>query len=361
MIKYPSIEQFRHTVENVKRKAQYTGRDENDYPLYDETLPLPVLKYRGTVKLHGTNASVSWLPDDTMHAQSRTRRITVGDDNAGFAKFVHEEVGRDKWVKMFDDIMVGEGEKIAWNERPPQRPVTIYGEWCGKGIMKSVAISELPHKIFVIFGIRVGYPDDEDRFWVDVKKHSTWLSSHDDRIYNVFEFPHYYVDVDFNNPRLAQKKMDQIVEAVENECPIGKALGISGTGEGVVWQPEDEGWESSDFRFKVKGSKHKISKTRTPKVLSPAETEKQDSIQEFIESTVTENRLEQGLESLKEMGHEITMRTMGEFIKWVSNDVVKEEYDVMKASGITQKEINKPISFKARNWYRLHLDKQAGL
>src|ERR1700744_3145841 len=79
-ISFPSIEQFRNVIRDVKDRANYHG------------IPLPELEFVGTVKLHGTNASVT-IDTDTgeLWAQSRSNVITPENDNAGFARFVQEK------------------------------------------------------------------------------------------------------------------------------------------------------------------------------------------------------------------------------------------------------------------------------
>jgi len=49
MIKFPSIEQFRSIVRDVK----YQGKDENGNPIMDKNAKMPTLTFTGTVKLHG--------------------------------------------------------------------------------------------------------------------------------------------------------------------------------------------------------------------------------------------------------------------------------------------------------------------
>ena len=47
-----------------------------------------------TEKLDGTNAAVVVREDGTVYAQSRTRVITPGDDNFGFAYWVEQHAER---------------------------------------------------------------------------------------------------------------------------------------------------------------------------------------------------------------------------------------------------------------------------
>ena len=59
------------------------------------------------------------------------------------------------------------------------------------------------------------------------------------------------IAIDFNNPEKAQNELIKIMEEVEAECPIGKAFGVSGTGEGVVISHLTE--DGSLIQAKVKG------------------------------------------------------------------------------------------------------------
>jgi len=72
-----------------------------------------------TQKLHGTNAQI-FIGDGTL-AGSRTRWLTLEEDNYGFAKFVHDN--RDEII-----IKLGPGRH--------------YGEWCGPGINSGEGLPE---------------------------------------------------------------------------------------------------------------------------------------------------------------------------------------------------------------------------
>lgn len=357
MIKYPSIEHFHHIVDKVKQRAQCVGRDDNDELVYDETTSLPILKFRGTVKLHGTNSSVVYRPDGTIQAQFRNREISVDNDNVGFAKFVHEEVGAKEWEKLF--------ERFHFQYNVSQvDSITLYGEWCGRGINKGAAICGLKNRIFVLFGATSG--EGDDIYWLDLR---TWvidgdlMGRHQCRIYNIFEFPHHYIDIDFNSPDVAQQKMEELTADIEKECPVAKHFGVSGLGEGMVWTCLSAGYDSPNFTFKVKGEEHRIAMAHPKEthVQSLMSKEKLELVQEFVEQAANENRLQQGIEYLKEMNKEISMKSTSDFIKWVLNDVIKEEYDVMEALRITQKELSKVMPQKTVPWFKGYLNKQSGL
>jgi hypothetical protein len=86
-ISYPKIAQFRNVVSNINREITFTGLDEDGNAIYDPSIKKPTLTFKGTVKLHGTNASVCFNSESGIWYQSRNNIITPEKDNAGFAFF----------------------------------------------------------------------------------------------------------------------------------------------------------------------------------------------------------------------------------------------------------------------------------
>lgn len=320
MIKFPSIEQFRHVV-----------RAERDQAKLEEREPGSRL-YRGTVKLHGTNAGATWYPGGEMMFQSRNRILRPGDDNAGFAAHFSDPKN-EYWLKL------AMAEIAMHNAIEPGTPITVFGEWCGEGIQKGVAVSKLP-KMFVIFAARA------NDTWLDVSSFRD-TSCQDGRVFGIHMFPTYEIEIDFSKPELAQNEMVAITEQVEDCCPVGKHFGVEGIGEGVVWQPVED--NSSKFWFKVKGEKHSVSKVAK---LAAVDVELFRRKEELVASLVTENRLRQGLDHhLNEAKLSLEMRDIGSFLRWVFADVAKEETDTIEANGFSVKDLGKPISDIAKRFY----------
>tara|TARA_R110000782_G_scaffold54693_2_gene115742 strand:+ start:5563 stop:6621 length:1059 start_codon:yes stop_codon:yes gene_type:complete len=345
MFKFPSIDQFRTVVSNINRHHNFVGLDENGDAIYDPSLPKPVLTFKGTVKLHGTNAAVSFKygydqEGSEYWAQSRENIITPEKDNAGFAFFVESK------KEIFKKFAVQIGERNLFDVR--SNIVTIYGEWCGGNIQKNVGISNLP-KSFFIFGIKVSpvtdFSDEEENlppsYWIPYH----YLSSPEDNIYNIDDFPIYSIDIDFNMPQLIQNELSELTIAVEDECPVAKAFGFSGIGEGIVWSTNVKGIV---HRFKVKGEKHSSSKVKT---LASVDVEKLGSIQKFVEYAVTESRFKQSIENVFPNDEPIDTKKLGDVIRWVINDVIKEEMDTMVENGIEPKDVNKYVSTKVRDMF----------
>ena len=339
MIKFPSIEQFRTVVSNVNRHFNFVGLDENGEAIYDQTLPKPVITFKGTVKLHGTNAGVSFNNIGGLWAQSRENIITVEKDNAGFAFFV--ESNKEIFEQMANDVAHVYGLNLDNNT------VSIYGEWCGGNIQKGVGITNLP-KSFFIFGVKITpHTETEEElkanpaYWVD----SDFLKNNDVKIYNIEDFTTYSIDIDFNMPQLVQNELSDLTIKVEEECPVAKAFGFSGIGEGIVWTAEFKG---NIHRFKVKGEKHSSSKVKT---LAAVNVEKLGGIQKFVDYAVTESRFNQACENVFPNNEPIDVRKMGDVIRWVVNDIIKEEMDTMVENQLEPKEINKYISSKVREMF----------
>lgn len=317
MKKYSSIEQFRTIIKEVRMHFDFKGKDENGKAIYQHTENYPTLKFRGTVKLHGTNASIVKYSDGRFEFQSRERVLSFDDDNADFMA----EMLQKDYQSLFDGIEFTDY-------------IAIYGEWCGGNIQKKVALNQLP-KMFVIFGVKV------DGEWMDLPPN---LAMNESRIYNILQFPSYDVDIDFNNPELVQNKIIELTVAVEISCPVGKQLGVEGTGEGLVFTCAT----NQHWKFKSKGEKHSVSKVKT---LNAVDVELMKNITEFVDMAVTENRMEQGLSYFKENNIEIEPKNVGQFLRWIVTDVLKEEGDTLEKSGLDDKKIKNAIVSKARIWY----------
>lgn len=244
-ISFPSIEQFRTVVTNINRHYNFIGLDENGDAKYDVTLPKPVLKFIGTVKLHGSNGSVCFNNHDGMWVQSRENIITPEKDNYGFAFFI--ESRKDVVTDLFKKIV--ERNNIDLNANT----ISIYGEWGGGSIQKGVGISNI-EKSFFIFGVKISPIVDvsdieavrkNPAYWVDY----TNLSNNDNRIFNVSDFKTYEIEIDFNTPQLSQNKLSELTLEVEEECPVAKAFFDSVMNENIAYEENGKIWFEKENEF----------------------------------------------------------------------------------------------------------------
>ena len=336
MSKFPKIGQYRQVVKEIQMMSAFTGVDDLGNALYDNTLPKPILKFKGTVKLHGTNAGVGHNPTDGLWVQSRSNVITPLSDNAGFATFVMSKEA------LFNDMI----ENVRYTERGnigDNDGVVIFGEWAGGGIQKGVAITGI-EKSFFIFDVKVVPEDGSESYYIE----SDYLKDTDNRIYNIEDYLSYHIEIDFNRPDLAQAKMIEITDTVEKLCPVGKAFGIEGVGEGVVWTTTYKG---AKLRFKVKGEKH-AGKSKV-KTLNPVDSEKIGRIHELVNEIVSVDRMAQQLALACDTinGGTIDRKFLGDYIRMVISDTMEEEMDLILESGFEPKDINKYISELARKYW----------
>lgn len=251
------------------------------------------------------------------------------DINKVISKF--KEDNKSEFLKIFDEIK----NKINTEKYDS---IIIYGELAGKGIQNKVAVSQID-RFFAPFSIVGVNKDTVDE--LDVK-----LSINESiRFYPVETFGVYNVQLDLDNVHLAQQEIKDLTISVENKCPVGKYFGVSGTGEGIVFTDE-----TKQYSFKSKGEKHSVSKV---KVIADVDIEKINKIKDFVDYSVTENRLNQGIEYLKEMNKELDISNIGDFLRWLANDVLKEEQDVITENGLDNdlKAIMKSVSSKGRKWF----------
>lgn len=317
--KFPHIEQFKSAIKQVRDHCKY------------HTMALPKLVFTGTVKLHGTNACAGLnVQTGERFYQSRERMIDIKSDNAGFAMWASGSKDLENYLKNL---------ALCFSAK---ETVHIYGEWAGKGVQKGVAISEL-EKSFYIFGIKI------DGEWVPLPEPLIDNGQYFERIHFINNFPSFEVEIDFQYPEAAQNELVRLTMEVEQECPVSKQLGVSGIGEGIVWNCD---WEGMHLMFKTKGEKHSASKVNSLKEIAPIDAEKIATTKEFVSKCMSENRLEQGIAKLGEMGLDASdPKNTGAYIKWCVDDVFREERDTIVASELDSKVLGRELSTIARQYF----------
>lgn len=343
MLKFPSIDSFRHAVATVKRAYEY------------KQIPLPTITYRGTVKLHGTNAGIHVdMNTNMLTPQSREREITVESDNAGFARWV-----QDNHAQLVAFFRGGFG-RLARRDSG----FTVYGEWIGPGIMKNVAINNFPTKKFVIMSVafddEIEETEDGQRLCVFYNglAHAIPGMAIPENVHFVSEVPPVLLAVDFAQPDTIVAELERLTNEYEAQCPFGAKFGLEGIGEGLVWAPLMLDFDEviplnmqHRMWFKTKGEKHGNKGTNnTVKVAVTAE--KVEDFNALLAQIMPEWRLEQGMQKLHEAGYALpTKEQTGEFIKWVVGDVYKEELDTVEASEFEWKVVAGELSKRARTWF----------
>lgn len=349
---FPSIEQFRHCVADVRHRATYIGKNAAGEALYDETLPQPTLVFEGTVKLHGTNAGVRFeraAAGWAVAAQSRTRDLTPDDDNSGFATWVATN-------EVLAPLLLALVERSGVMEWEAAHTVTLFGEWVGQGVNGKTAIGKLSKRL-VLFGMAVdaGTEEERDVVWPDLMEVRAKVTAAKGLgvsdyaqagVYFINDFQTWAIPVDFENPEAALEQLETLTLEVEAECPVAKAMGSEGIGEGIVWTHNSP--EFGHLRFKTKGLKHKGTKSKRVADIAP---EVLAGRKAFVDAVLTESRLEQGLDYLVEQGKSISRDHLGLYLEWMGKDVLKEESDTMRVSGLEKKDVMKAVNLAAKDWF----------
>lgn len=334
-VPWTDIEAFHNVRKNVLRYPELLGSSN-------------IVRYRAKVKLHGTNAGIRIDPNGTVTAFSRTNVITPTSDNVGFAAWVKNTI--EPYVNV---------DRLA-------RPVVFYGEWCGPGIQKGVAVNQIPQRTFAVFAARyVDYVEGDDTLLSQPQAlealFQTVVRGLCDASVKIIPWDSdESYDIDWSLPsEQLQPVLDRIndrVAQVEACDPWTKqTFGIEGTGEGLVFYPVDEahgGYRNfSNLCFKAKGLKHRV--VATPKSVQ-CDPETAQSLDDFAKLVCTEARLEQGVMTIMGGSLEFERSKIGEFLRWISSDIEKECQDEIDVAGLDRKLAKKACSDYARSWYLRH-------
>jgi hypothetical protein len=111
----------------------------------------------------------------------------------------------------------------------------------------------------------------------------------------------------------------------------------------------------------VKGEKHSTTKVKTVKEIAAVDVALHNSMREFVAAAVSQSRLEQGIVKLGEMGLSADNTNTGAFLKWIANDILKEEMDVICASNFDKKKLMPLVNAAAKDFWFKYLNENAGL
>lgn len=350
-IKFPDIEQFRNIVRNVQHAAQYVRRDEKTgKPIMDLLAPIPIVKAVATEKIHGTNASVCFSEPDGFWVQKRTDLCTPEADNAACAFYAMQN--QEAWMDIIRSLA------NEHNVNLNTHIITVFYEWCGGNIQKNAAVSGLDKMsiIFKHFKVSPVEPSEsEPSVWLPTTVNGNPVQNPEARIWNICTFPTYTFEIDFNNPLAVQNYMIELVEkTIEPNSPVGNHFGIEcNIGEGIVVTFT---YKDVLYTFKVKGEAHSNSKVKT---LAPVDDRKLQKVQEVAQKVCPAWRLEQMFAAANDMinGNLPDIRNIGQYLKLVNNDILKEDSDIIAEAGLEPKDVFGSVTKIAKAFYQDALDK----
>jgi hypothetical protein len=163
--------------------------------------------------------------------------------------------------------------------------------------------------------------------------------------YNLREFATYTVTLDLNFPQKCEEALSTLALAVEAHSPIAKYFNKpDNVGEGVyLWCIETK--DHPTYRLKAKGDKHggKPKRKKTQKE-SP---EKVKALEELADKVTPSWRLQQGIQET----NATSQKDIGALLKWVNQDIIKEESEVIEQGGSTHKELQRYISKITKDYF----------
>jgi hypothetical protein len=315
---------FRH-VQKLTQSVKIGG----DWVI-DSSIPLPTVRAKATVKLHGTNLGVVSDGVDIWW-QSRNNVITQQSDNAGSAAFCD---ARKEQLKAITSLI------RSRNELDDDALVCVYGEFVGKNIFH-VGVSQM-EKSFFIFSVEV---DGQ-------QLNESWIEAPEINIFNVLNMQTYDIEIDFNDHQACHDRLTAIVNDIDKQCPVAKHFGFDGVGEGVVVGFQLNG---EHLIFKMKGESHTSSKVKIPKV----QKAKQDH-SEVVDVVCPQWRLDQQYHLVVDTLNGGTPdRTMiGAFIKAVAGDIIEECNDVLVDSYLSYRDIGGEVAQKCKIYFLLLLQSE---
>lgn len=290
--KYPSTDQIKSVVKQIKK---YT-------PIHE----IKPVEITGTVKIHGTNGGVTVTKDGKVSAQSRNRELTLMSDNAGFCAFV--DANKSNFSSLVENLQLEEDQLLK-----------IYGEWCGGNIQSGVGVSGMT-KAFVVFSAAIATGDELTFISLD---RVADVVDEANNIYLISKFGEYKYELDIMSQE-SINGLEELTLNVEEKCPVAQQLNPNGNliGEGLVWTGSIAG---NFFKFKHKGSKHaRGGGSKKVSVSSGYSPDQIEAVKYFLSIALSNDRLMQGLEYLNEMGLDDSPKNTGTFLKWVSQDIMKE-------------------------------------
>lgn len=283
-------------------------------------------------KLHGTNASIVIKPNGEVYAQSRKNVITPENDNAGFAR----------WV-----------ESLDINTNLAHSTWIIYGEWAGTGIQKNDAVTQIGKKAFFPICMRVIKNDgteevDHKPVFIEKILEVVGIDGHPDiHVIPIMAELDISFSGDSEHLQAVENTINALVAQFEEIDPyINDLFGVEAPGEGVVVYPDVTDWDTyHELSFKAKTKSHSVNKNKSS---ASFKVEVSPDVFDFAERFATLPRFAQAVE---ELGIDIEMKNIGQFLKWVNQDIIKESKDELEESELDWKQCSKVITNKARIWF----------
>lgn len=261
-VKWMSIGGLHNLVATMGKCMDYKAEHGEGFAPYAFALERQIT-YRGKVKLHGQNGGVV-ITKTGLETQSRS--TLTGRKKCGELVY-----GAESTEAYFRSL-----------HQDTYSQTIIFGEWCGPGVQKGVALAQLDKKIFAVFCVWLDSncivdPDAILRFMT--KDGAVSLPE------GVYVLP-WHTEA-FPLSLLDEKQMQPHVDMInttvghidESDPWVKEVFGVEGNGEGLVLYPvnfvNDDGLIPANdfelfeaFTFKAKGDKHTVVDKAKPAQLT---------------------------------------------------------------------------------------------
>jgi hypothetical protein len=294
---------------------------------------MPVLTFIGSEKLHGENMAVCYSQGE-LWVQGRNHIRTLLGDQNGMASFVDST--KLEWFDIVSSI------KNAYTINTDTHTIVIDCEWAGSNIQKGNAACSGTEKGAYIFDyVRVVSNDTDTTTY----KASDVLNIPKGKsIYLMQSFDAYGAVLDFNNPSKCEEELNALALHIEENSPIAKYFDKpDNVGEGAYLWCEYNG---TMLRLKAKGDKHG-GKPKVKKDQNPITEKHAIKLVALADKVTPVWRITQAITET----NSTEMKHVGEVMKWVIQDIAKEEMPVLHAAGIELKELNKYVTKIVKDYY----------
>jgi hypothetical protein len=299
-------------------------------------LKLPVLHFTGSEKIHGENMAVCYTKSVDIWVQGRNHIRTLLHDQNGMASFVKTN------ESIWKTIIINLAEKYSVDLNT--HTLILDCEWAGGTIQKgNSACSGTPKAAYLFDFARVVSNEDDSTHYISTKGVDAPMHY----IFNVSKFSTYSITLDFNEPHLCEEQLKVLVDKVEKSSPIAASFGKeNNVGEGLVLSTFVYG---ELIHLKAKGNLHGGKpKTKTGKVLSP---ETQQAIIDVTDKVTPTWRIAQGIEETKAT----TKQDIGKLLKWINQDILKEDLHIITDSNLEFKDISRSVAKVTKEYYFDHI------
>jgi len=294
---------------------------------------MPTITFEGSEKLHGENMAVCYSNGE-LWVQGRNHLRTVKGDQNGMAHFVNET--EDEWFFIIEELASLHNVDLTKNT------LVVDCEWAGGNIQRGNAACSGTDKGAYIFDYCRVVNNETDEF--EYKTTKGIGVPLDTPIYLLSTFDSYNITLDFNKPSECETDLTNLAEHIEKNSPIAKYFDKPGNvGEGAyLWAT----YNGKVLRLKTKGEAHG-GKPKTKKHQNPLSDEEAQKLQELADKVTPVWRITQAITET----NATEMKHLGEVMKWVNQDILKEEQPILEKAGIEAKQLTKFVSKIVKDYY----------